>query len=73
MKVERRIRITSANNDILMEFYELNDRLQWLAHYHLWIDGEALVTVRIIALISAWMEHDDANFNHPLLTISEVE
>ena len=72
MRIERRIRITSANDDILMEFFEYNDRI-WESKYHLWIDGTALMSVRVIALISAWMEHDDANFNHPLLTISEVD
>jgi len=71
MKVERRIRITSVHGDILMEFYEQVDR-DWENKYHLFIDGEALMSVRIIALISAWIEHDDANFNHPLLSISEV-
>jgi len=71
MKVERRIRITSVHGDILMEFYEQVDR-DWENKYHLFIDGEALMSVRVIALISAWMEHDDANFNHPLLSISEV-
>lgn len=71
MKVERRIRITSVHGDILMEFYEQVDR-DWENKYHLFIDGEALMSVRVIALISAWIEHDDANFNHPLLSISEV-
>jgi len=71
MKVERRIQITSDNGNILMEFFEKGDR-HWNLEYYLWIDGEALMSVRIIALISAWIEHDDANFNHPLLSISEV-
>jgi hypothetical protein len=71
MKVERRIRITSDNGNILMEFFEKGDR-HWKLEYYLWIDGESLMSVRVIALISAWMEHDDANFNHPLLTISDV-
>jgi hypothetical protein len=70
MRIERRIRITSANDDILMEFFEYEDRI-WKSMYHLFISGEMLMSVRVIALISAWMEHDDANFNHPELTISE--
>ena len=72
MKVERRIRITSVHGDILMEFFEADGR-DWENKYHLWIDDEALMSVRVIALISAWMEHDDANFNHPLLSISEAD
>jgi hypothetical protein len=71
MKIERRIRITSNHGDILIEFFEYEDRI-WKSMYHLFIDGNMLMTVRIIALMSAWIEHDDANFEHPQLTMSDV-
>jgi len=71
MKIERRIRITTAHSDILMEFFEYEDRI-WKSMYHIFISGESLITVRIIALMSAWIEHDDANFEHPDLMMSDV-
>ena len=69
-RIERRIQITSQHDDLLIEFFEKGDR-HWNLEYHMWIDGEALTTVRILGVMRAWIEHDDANFNHPLLTISE--
>jgi hypothetical protein len=71
MRVERRITITSVAGDVMIDFHEANGR-HWDSMYHMWIDGEALITIKIIALISAWIEHDDFNFTHPLLTISEA-
>jgi hypothetical protein len=73
IKTQRQVRILTQGEDTLVvDFGELEGH-KFVSKYYMLLSNHQLTEVGVNAALMAWLEYDEANFNHPELTILDSE